>query len=299
MIPAVLQNTTARQSLSLFATTGRQPAPFFNLSRKFDGRVSAGSFFKFTRHHASMQRWYKCHWYTPKPDHIEHHGPITPRIYLDRHIYKLPWLISRNLPDETRWEKVLNSQRYAVERVHWVEEDGFQRRVNWKLYSDRVNAELQASVDALPLFSLFIKGVPRSWRKMDMDLARLRGLSVREAIAQCRLSSNKGENILFRALEMLQRGAETKGLDKERLRLGKCGVLKGKTDKQFDLRSKGYYAWRTKRTCSVSLTAIEDPEMRLPDRTLLPYSATVALRRAGVPSENVVLDVPAITAEGI
>lgn len=284
--------------MSYFPYASHRPAPAFNLTRVPQGRSAVGSFLRISKKHGSLQQWYRTHWYTPKPDHIEHH-PVTPRIYLDRHLFKLPWELSRNLPDETRWEKVINSKRYAVERVHWVEEDGYMHRVNWKLYSDRVNAELQASVDALPQFTLFLKSVPRSWKKLDIDLAKVRGLSLREAIAQCKLGADKGDNVMYRALELLQRGAETKGLDKERLRLGKCTCYRGATDRQVDIRSRGYYSWRTKRSSNMSLTAVEDPEMRLPDRTLLPYSASVALRRAGMPAEQVVLDVPAITAEGI
>lgn len=286
--------------MSFFPVGSKQPAPFMNIGRTFGIRGSVGSFYRITKKHGALLCWYRTHWYTPQPDHIEHFGSITPRMYLDRHIFKMPWELSRNLPDETRWEKVLNSKRCWVERVHWVEEDGFQHRVNWKLYSDRVNAELQASVDALPQYTLLMRNVPRTWKKLDVDLARIRGLSVREAMAQCKLGSKKGDLVLHRALEILQRGAETKGLDKERLRLGKCMVTKGLTDSQVDIRSKGYYSWKTKRASDLFLTAIEDCEMKLPDRTLLPYTATVALRRAGLPTEQMaVLDVPAITAEGI
>ena len=171
--------------------------------------------------------------------------------------------------------------------------------VNWKLYSDRVNAELQAAVDALPQYSIMMKAVPRSWRKLDLDCALIRGLSVREATAQCKLGTTKGCNILNRALELAQKGAETKGLDKERLRIGSLRVTRGPTDKQIDIRSKGYYAWKTKKASHLFLTVIEDPEMRLPDRTSLPFASQQALRQAQIPVEPVVLDVPAITAEGI
>lgn len=276
-----------------------RPAPFFNISRKFESRGSVGSNIKLTTNHAYHTVWYKPHRYSLKPPHIENHGMITPRIYLDRHIYNLKWLESRNLPDETRWEKIYNSKRYSVERTHWVEEDGFMHSVNWKLYSDRVNAELQAAVDALPQYTLNMQMVPIAWNKLDIACARIRGLSVREAIAQCKLGATKGCVILNRALEIVQKGAESKGLDKERLRLGELRVLQGNRDKQIDLRSKGYYSWKTKKSCHLFMTVIEDPEMRLPDRTRLPYASQTALRRAAIPVDPVVLDVPAITAEGI
>lgn len=283
----------------MFSLYRQGPAPYFNVTRQTPARGPVGSSKLFTAHHAQRSVWYRMHYYSQKPTHIEHHGDITPRIYLDRHIYALPWLTSRNLPDETRWERVLNSKRYAVERVHWVEEDGFQHPVNWKLYSDRVNAELQASVDALPQYTVRMASIPMAWKKLDISCQRVRGLSLREAMAQCKLSPTKGAIVLARALEFAQKGAESKGLDKERLRLGQVRVMIGPTDKQIDMRSKGYYSWKTKRASHLFLTVIEDPEMRLPDRTRLPYASQVALRIAHIPVEPVVLDVPAITAEGI
>lgn len=283
----------------MFQLYRQSPAPYFNVTRKLPSRGTVGSSKKLTALHAQRAVWYKMHNYSQKPANMEHHGKITPRIYLDRHIYHLPWLTSRNLPDDTRWEKVYNAKRYSVERVHWVEEDGFLHPVNWKLYSDRVNAELQASVDALPQYTVKMAAIPMGWRKLDICCARIRGLSLREAVAQCKLSPTKGAVVLARALEFAQKGAESKGLDKERLRLGQVRVMIGPTDKQVDIRSKGYYAWKTKKASHLFLTVIEDPEMRLPDRTRLPYASQVALRQAQIPSEPVVLDVPAITAEGI
>ena len=275
-----------------------RPAPAFNIVKTLQHRGSVGSHIRLTSRHAQQRVWYKQNQYSEKPHHVEKFEQM-PRVLLDRHIYKLSWDLARNVPDETRWERFYNSMRYTVDRTHWVEEEGLLHRVNWKLYSDRVNAELQAAVDALPQYSLTMKAVPMSWRKLDIELARIRGLSVREAVAQCKLGMGKGSGVLFRALEILQKGAETKGLDKERLRLGRCDVAIGTRDKQMDLKSKGYYSWRTKRSSHLFMTVVEDPEMRLPDRTRLPYNSQVALRRAGIPTSSIVLDVPAITAEGI
>jgi ribosomal protein L22 len=282
----------------MFNRYSTAPAPFPNISRKLNPRGSLGMRIGLTNMHQHRAVWYKLHRDSIKPHGIEHH-PVMPRILLDRHLYALKWNTARNLPDETRWEKVYNGMRYAVERVHWVEEDGFLHRVNWKLYSDRVNAELQAAVDALPQFTVRLKSIPMSWRKLDIAAARIRGLSMREAVAQCKVGEGKGCNVLGRALDIAQKGAETKGLDKERLRLGTVRVTQGQRDKQADIRSRGYYAWKTKKSSHLFVTVIEDPELRLPDRTRLPYASQVALRRAGIATEPVVLDVPAITAEGI
>jgi hypothetical protein len=118
-------------------------------------------------------------------------------------------------------------------------------------------------------------------------------------MAQCKLSSRKGHQIVYRALEMAQQGAEGKGLDKEKLRILHINCSQGPTDKQIDLRSKGYYSWKTKRASNLLLTIAEDPEMVLPDRSTIPYASMMSMKRAGLRDEPTVLDVPAITAEGI
>ncbi|EPY43738.1 hypothetical protein AGDE_00183 [Angomonas deanei] len=204
-----------------------------------------------------------------------------------------------NCPDINRWERVVNSQRVTEDRWAGVEEDGVMYQVNWKLYCERLETELQNAQDQLPQYALMMRAVPSAWKKLDIELSVLRGLSVREAMAQCKLSTRKGHLIAFRALELAQQGAETKGLDKEKLRIAFISCIPGPTDKQIDIRSKGYYAWKTKKSSHLLVTVTEDPEMVLPDRTAIPYASLMSLKRAGLYNEPTVLDVPAITAEGI
>jgi ribosomal protein L22 len=242
--------------------------------------------------------WWRITKNTRKPAHIERYLNM-PRMLLDRDIYKLPFSFGRNLPDLTRWEHLINGTRVSSDRTHLVEEDGMRYSVNWRLYSDRVNAELQQAVDSQPCFTFFMAAAPFKWKGMDVAAARIRNLSLREAMAQCKLSPLKGHLILYKCLERAQQGAEGKGLDKERLRVARVVIKKGPTDKQADMKSKGYFAWKTKKASHILVTLLEDPELQLPDRSMLPHESRVSLRRAGILTEPTVLDIPAITAEGI
>jgi ribosomal protein L22 len=275
-----------------------RPAPHFNI-RKTPAARHMGSQYLFAKKHTARQVWHKTQWYSKPFFGVTKHVGGAPRMLLDRDIYRLKWAFYRNLPDSNRWEKLSNGKRVSEDRFSLVEEDGELHKVNWKLYSDRLNAEMQATVDHLAQYSLFMAAVPSSWRKLDIAVARIRGLSLREAMAQCKLSHKKGHNVLYRALEMAQQGAETKGLDKEKLRVSFVTAYPGPPDKQIDIRSRGYYAWRTKKSSHIMLTLSEDPEMTLPDRAVLPFKSQLAMRRAGINPEAMVLDVPAITAEGI
>ncbi|EPY27527.1 hypothetical protein STCU_02710 [Strigomonas culicis] len=203
------------------------------------------------------------------------------------------------MPDMSRWERVVNSQRVTEDRWAQVEEEGLVYQVNWKMYSERLETELQSAQDLLPQYTLIMRATPTNWKKFDIELSVLRGLSVREAMVQCKLSIRKGHLIAYRALELAQQGAEGKGLDKERLRIAHITCLPGPTDKQIDIRSKGYYAWKTKKSSHLVVSLAEDPEMVLPDRSVVPYASLLSMKRAGLAEEPTVLDVPAITAEGI
>lgn len=204
-----------------------------------------------------------------------------------------------NIPDINRWERVVNNQRVTEDRWALVEEDNTMVQVNWKMYCNRLETELQAAQDQLPSFSFMMKAVPSAWKKFDIELSVLRGLSVREAMAQCKLSIRKGHMAVFRALELAVQGAEAKGLDKERLRIVHITCMPGPTDKQIDIRSRGYYAWKTKKSSHLLLTLAEDTEMVLPDRSAVPYASLLTLRKAGLREDAPVIDVPAITADGI
>eukprot|EP00796_Vickermania_ingenoplastis_P010197 gene10198-7145_t len=131
-----------------------------------------------------------------------------------------------------------------------------------------------------------MKAVPSAWKKLDIELSVLRGLSVREAMAQCKLSIRKGHMAVFRALELAVQGAEGKGLDKERLRIIHITCMPGPTDKQVDIRSRGYYAWKTKKSSHLLLTLAEDSDMVLPDRSAVPYGSLMTLRKAGLVDET-------------
>ena len=224
---------------------------------------------------------------------------MVPRILLQRDDFSDRWSYLRNMPEINRWEKVINSMRVFEDRWALVEEEGYMHRVNFMLYSNRVETELQASLDNLPQFTITMKACPIKWKKMHTCCAVCRGLSVREALAQSKLSHFKGHAILHRTLEMAVQGAEGKGLDKEKLRITRVFCWPGPCDKQIDIRSKGYYAWRTKESSHLILTVVEDPDLELPDRNSVPYASLLSLRRAGLHAEPTRIDVPAITADGI
>lgn len=142
-------------------------------------------------------------------------------------------------------------------------------------------------------------GAPVKPKAFDLVTTIVKGMSVREAMAQGKLSSRKPLQILYKALEQAQQGAEAKGLDKDKLRVQFLTSWNGPSDKQIDIRSKGFYGWKTKQSTNFMITVTEDPEMVLPERTQLPYNSVLAMKKAGLYDEPVVLDVPAITADGI
>ena len=249
---------------------------------------------RIVKKHTETRRWYGDAPFYAGTKHFE-----TPRVLLDRDVWATDWDVKKHLPEKSRWERVANGKRVTSDRWALVEEDGEMLKVNWKLYSERVNAELQATMDNLPQYSLRWESVPHDWKKQDVANALIRGLSVREAMAQTKLSGLKGHAILYRMLEVAQKGAEAKGLDKDRLRVAYVEVDVGERDKQADIKSRGYMGWRTKKSSIVHLTVVEDPEMELPDRSAIPFTSQLALKAAGIATEPTVLDVPAITADGI
>lgn len=277
-----------------------KPAPRYSIGLSpVSKRQNVGGQFQATQQHFARKLWYKRQYFSSCPFAISKHLGSFPRILLDRTLWHSVWMKQANLPDINRWEKVVNSQRVTEDRWAMVEEEGVMYQINWKLYCERLETELQKAQDELPQFSFVMKAVPSAWKKLDIELSVLRGLSVREAMAQCKLSTRKGHMAVFRALEMAQQGAEGKGLDKERLRIASISCMPGPTDKQVDIRSRGYYSWKTKKSSHLMLTLAEDPGMVLPDRTAVPYASLMTMKRAGLMSEPTVLDVPAITAEGI
>ena len=250
--------------------------------------------------HTHRDVWWKAVWDQRPYFGVQKHVSALPRVLLDRDFTsRALWSKEKNLPDEARWERVINGMRWSEDRVHYVEDDGQMHAVNWKLYSDRLNAELQQTVDQLPSYVMEFKTVPTGWKYFDVRLQWVKGLSVREAQAQCIVAGGKKNDIVKYLLERVMQGAENKGLDKEKLRIHIARVNPGETDKQVDMKSMGYYAWKTKRSSTVILGVIEDPEMVLPDRTVVPFATQLNLRRAGISTEMTVLDVPAITADGI
>lgn len=262
-------------------------------------RSNVGSQFFQTQKHYAREHWYRRQYFSRKPFGISKYCGGTPRILLDRSLWRSLWMTKANIPDINRWERVINSQRVTEDRWALVEEDHVMYQVNWKMYCERLETELQAAQDELPSYSFVMRAVPSSWKKLDIELSVLRGLSVREAMSQCKLSIRKGHMAVFRALEMAVQGAESKGLDKERLRIIHITCFPGPTDKQIDIRSRGYYAWKTKKSSHLLITVAEDSEMVLPDRSAIPYGSLTSLRKAGISNEIPVLDVPAITADGI
>ena len=261
-------------------------------------RGPIGTTWHVTANHTQRVTWYKSRWYNMKPDIQFHH--TTPRILLDRDLLpKERWSFKKNMPDVTRWETVVNSARTTEDRWALVEEDGFMHKVNWSMYSQRLKTEMESTRENIPQYTYKAVGVPMDWKGLDVQITRMKGLSVREAMAQCKLSNRKGHTILNHCLEASQQGAENKGLDKEKLRIVFMTVWPGATDAAIDIRAKGYYGWKSKKSSNILVRVAEDPEMVLPDRTSLPFSSVLALRKAGLYEEPTVLDVPAITAEGI
>ena len=90
-----------------------------------------------------------------------------------------------NNPEVNRWEKVVNSMRVREDRWAMVEEEGKMCRVSWKLYCQRLEAELIEQRQQLPQHSVFLKSCPSSWKKLDIDIALVRRLSV-QALAEKR-----------------------------------------------------------------------------------------------------------------
>eukprot|EP00331_Platyophrya_macrostoma_P009508 CAMPEP_0176410028 /NCGR_PEP_ID=MMETSP0127-20121128/2828_1 /TAXON_ID=938130 /ORGANISM="Platyophrya macrostoma, Strain WH" /LENGTH=279 /DNA_ID=CAMNT_0017789477 /DNA_START=39 /DNA_END=878 /DNA_ORIENTATION=+ len=274
-------------------------APAFAIpkSGKLRKRQGVGNQYLLTQRHGAV--WFRRSYFQRQPFAVSKVLGL-PRQLLDRSVWRGSWTRKNNNPEVNRWEKLINSMRVMEDRWALVEEDGMMHKVNWKMYCQRLEAELTAAKDHLPQYTLVMKSVPYAWKKLEIDLALVRGLSVREAMAQCKLSSRKGHQVIYRALEMALQGSEAKGLDKDKLRIVFINCAQGPTDKQIDLRSKGYYSWKTKRSSNMLLTVAEDPDMVLPDRTVIPFASMLSLKRAGVRDEaTTVLDVPAITAEGI
>lgn len=277
-----------------------RPAPAYNIGlRAPPKRQNVGGQFLFTAKHFARSSWFRRQYFSTEPFAIGRVRDGAPRILLDRTLWRSVWITKVNAPDLNRWERVINSQRVTEDRWATVEEEGTMYRVNWKLYCERLETELQSAQDQLPQYAFSMKAVPMGWKKLDIELSVLQGLSMREAMAQCKLSMRKGHLAAFRAMELAQQGAEAKGLDKDRLRVVHLGCSPGPTDKQIDIRSRGYYAWKTKKSSHLLLVIAEDPEMVLPDRTAIPYASVMTMKRAGLMTEPTVLDVPAITAEGI
>lgn len=275
-------------------------APGYSLGlRPLQKRSNVGSQFFRTQKHFAREHWYRRQYFSQKPFAISKYTGGTPRILLDRTLWRSVWSTKANLPEINRWERVVNSQRVSEDRWAMVEEDGKMYPVNWKMYCERLETELQSAQDQLPSYTFMMKAVPSAWKKLDIEISVLRGLSVREAMVQCKLSIRKGHMAVFRALELALQGAEAKGLDKDRLRIIHITCMPGPTDKQVDIRSRGYYAWKTKKSSHLLLTVAEDAEMVLPDRSVIPYASLMSLRKAGFSVDAPVLDIPAITADGI
>lgn len=268
------------------------------IAGKLPNRTSIGGQYFQTNRHYSRRTWYKAQYFTKSPFGVSLVRG-TPRILLDRSLYRSLWSAKVNNPDVNRWEKVVNSMRTSEDRFALVEEEGLMHRISWKMYCKRLESELEAQKQQLPQYTIRFASAPSGWKKLHLSCCVLGDLSVREAMAQCKLSNRKGHQIIFRALEKAVQGAEAKGLEKDKLRISLINCVQGTVDKQVDLRAKGFYAWKTKRSSNLVITVVEDPDLVLPDRSAIPYSSMLTMRRAGLREEVTVLDVPAITAEGI
>ena len=287
--------------MTMRTAAGRQ-LPHFNIPTPYGLRKRSpiGTSMTLTAPHTQRPIWWRTNWYAKPYWGIQKHASQLPRVLLDRDVLKRDvWSKEAHLPEDARWERIINGSRWTEDRVMYVEEDGEMHAVNWKLYSDRLNAELQATSENLPSFCILAKGIPMTWKKLDVTAQFLQGLSAREALAQCKFTSQKRRLIFHKLLERVLQGAENKGLDKDKLRVHVVRVLKGKRDKAIDFKSRGYFSWKTKRSSNVLIGVTEDPEMVLPDRTIVPYRTQLALRKAGIVTEETKLDIPAITADGI
>ena len=249
--------------------------------------------------HNSRTPWFKTSWNTQKIKDINRYTE-TPRILLDRDLFRDKWIDSVHLPESDRWERVINGQRVVEDRYFLVEEEGQQYPINWRVYCERVNKELKETMKALPQYTQVLVNCPVSWKKLDVANALARGMSVREAKVQLKFKGQKQHQIIYRCLELAEHGAvNEKGLDRDKLRVAKITCYRGKTDVQIDIRSKGYYAWKTKRNATLLITVAEDPHLELPDRTKLPWWVQDRLARNQFSTNNVTLDVPALSTEGI
>lgn len=291
------------------ARSYRRASMAFNVHENvmnYPSRSNLGNRYRLTKNMTTHSKWFRVTWHRSMAPYGMQWHEDTPRMLLDRDFYKMPSLAismtkqnDLTLPYLSRWERSMESKRVTEDRWHLVEEEGEMIKVNYRLYCERMNAEIKATRDALPQLTLVMKGIPHSWKKMDIACALVHGCSIREAMAQCKFGWRKGHAVLYRALEKVLQGAETKGLDKDKLRVTRTHVTQGSRDKQIDIRSRGYYSWKTKRSSNLVLTVTEDPDMVLPDRSTIPYRSQVALRSAGIATEATALDIPAITAEGI
>jgi hypothetical protein len=287
--------------MSLRSRVHYRPPPHFNSlnpnEEAFSKRISC---IHIGQKHATSQYLWKQDMKGIRPFGINCYV-YTPRMLRDRDFWRdTTWEEKRRLPDTSRWEKLVDGKRVTEDRWALVEEDGEMHKVSWKLYCQRVETEMKAAYDSVPQFRHWVTGIPDAQKRLEPSSAVVYNLSLREALAQCKMTRCKGRLIQGRLLEMSRQGAEMKGLDKEKIRVVNVNTLRGKTDKAIDIRSKGYFAWKTLRSSEAEIILGEDPEMVLPDRTSLPYSSQLALRKAGIATSTMeIIDVPAITAEGI
>mmetsp|Transcript_11165 Transcript_11165/g.16876 ORF Transcript_11165/g.16876 Transcript_11165/m.16876 type:complete len:275 (-) Transcript_11165:47-871(-) len=251
------------------------------------------------KHHFARTPWNRTTWNTKKIRDIKRYTE-TPRILLDRDLFRDTWIDSVNLPESDRWERVINGKRVLEDRYFLVEDEGEMHPINWKVYSSRVNKELKESMNALPQFTQVLVQAPVSWKKLDVALAMARGMSVREAKVQLKLCGKKQHQIIYRCLELAEHGAvNEKGLERDKLRIAKITCYRDRTDVQIDIRSKGFYAWKTKKNSTLLITVAEDQHMVLPDRTKVPWWVQDRLARNQFSTSEVMLDVPALSSEGI
>ncbi|KNH01385.1 50S ribosomal protein L22 [Perkinsela sp. CCAP 1560/4] len=251
------------------------------------------------KQHFARTPWYRTTWNTSRIKDVRRFTE-TPRILLDRDLFRDTWIDSVHLPESDRWERVINGQRVTEDRYFLVEDEGELHPINWRVYSERVNKELQESMKALPQFTQVLVCCPVSWKKLDVSLAMARGMSVREAKVQLKLGGKKQHQIIYRCLELAEHGAvNEKGLERDKLRIAKITCYRDRTDVQVDIRSKGFFNWKTKRNATMLITVAEDQQMKLPDRTKLPWWVQDRLARNQFPMNDVTLDVPALSSEGI
>eukprot|EP00760_Papus_ankaliazontas_P030673 PhM_4_TR4962/c0_g1_i1/m.26930 len=275
---------------------------FHNPNRpRFMVRSAGMSWFeKRLKPHGSHFPWWRSRWNTLPPAGIIRYTE-TPRILLDRDLFEQPiWQRSINFPDSSRWERIINGERVTEDRHAYVEEDGEVIAVPWKAYNERINRELEDSVQSTPEYTQILEGCPVNWKKLEFALAVCRGLSLREAKVQMKLLGQKPHHIVHRLLELAETNAvNNKGLNRDKLRIARITCWKGREDAGVNIRSRGYFSWKTKHASTVLVVVAEDPEMVLPDRTRLPWWVEERLRRHGIATSETELDVPAITAEGI